>query len=97
MVTKEGDHIGVFAGAEIMINGGDKIVGVMINGVPLDNNKYYKMATIDFLITGGNGFDFSNMKYYKDTGIPVRDVIKDYWEKNDANIAPNWQNVKVSR
>ena len=97
VVTKEGDQIGVFAGAKIMINGDDKVVGVMINGVPLDNNKYYKMATIDFLITGGDGFDFTNMKDYKDTGIPVRDVVKDYWEKNDANILPNWQNVKVSR
>jgi 2',3'-cyclic-nucleotide 2'-phosphodiesterase/3'-nucleotidase len=54
------------------------------------------MATIDFLITGGDGFDFSGMKGYKDTGIPVRDVVKDYWEKNSAVISPLWQNVTIN-
>lgn len=35
---------------------GKRIIEVMINGVPLDINKTYKLATNDFLAAGGDGY-----------------------------------------
>lgn len=97
LITKEGDQLGVFAGVDIVLNSEKQIQSVIINNAPLDSNKFYKLATIDFLVTGGDSFNFSNMKDYKDTSIPFRDVVKDYWEKHSAEISPLWQNVTVSK
>lgn len=45
------------------------------DGTPLDMEKYYTVVTNDFLITGGDKYDFSRAKNVKDTFIPIRDVL----------------------
>jgi len=45
------------------------------DGTPLDMEKYYTVVTNDFLITGGDKYDFKNAKNVKDTFIPIRDVL----------------------
>ncbi|EDS77691.1 2',3'-cyclic-nucleotide 2'-phosphodiesterase [Clostridium botulinum C str. Eklund] len=47
----------------------------LTNGTPLDMNKYYKVTVPDFLLTGGDKYDFSNAKNVVETFIPVRDVL----------------------
>ena len=45
------------------------------DGTPLEMDKYYTVVTNDFLITGGDKYDFSNARNVKDTFIPIRDVL----------------------
>ncbi|MDR7857007.1 5'-nucleotidase C-terminal domain-containing protein [Tissierella sp.] len=45
------------------------------DGTPLDMNAYYTVVTNDFLITGGDKYDFSNARNIVDTFIPIRDVL----------------------
>lgn len=52
-----------------------RIVSYTINGVPIDDQKVYKMITLDFLQHGGDGFlegiQFEKVLY---TGVLIRDV-----------------------
>ena len=52
-----------------------RIVSYTINGVPIDNDKIYKMITLDFLQSGGDGF-LDGVVYEKViyTGVLIRDV-----------------------
>ena len=43
------------SGARVVIKDG-KLVSVTVGGRPLDNNRLYGLATIDFLIDGGDGY-----------------------------------------
>ena len=45
------------------------------DGTPLDMEAYYTVVTNDFLITGGDKYDFKNAKNVVDTFIPIRDVL----------------------
>ena len=47
----------------------------LTDGTPLDTNKYYKVTVPDFLLTGGDKYDFSRAKNVVETFIPVRDVL----------------------
>ncbi|KGM98498.1 5'-nucleotidase C-terminal domain-containing protein [Clostridium botulinum] len=47
----------------------------LTDGTPLDMNKYYKLTVPDFLLSGGDKYDFSNAKNVVETFIPVRDVL----------------------
>ncbi len=45
------------------------------DGTPLDMEAYYTVVTNDFLVTGGDKYDFSNARNIVDTFIPIRDVL----------------------
>lgn len=60
---------------------GSRIVDAKVNGVALDPEKDYTLTTIDFLFTGGDGFDFKAAKDVK-YGDHQRDVVTEYIEKN---------------
>lgn len=45
------------------------------DGTPLDMEAYYTVVTNDFLITGGDKYDFSKARNVVDTFIPIRDVL----------------------
>lgn len=47
------------------------------DGTPLEMDKYYKVVISDFLLTGGDKYDFSNAKNVVETYIPIRDVLVD--------------------
>ena len=56
-----------------------------IGGQPLDINRTYKMATIDFLMDGGDGVSFTKCAMNKiETGILIRDAIVDYIRQMNA-------------
>ena len=50
-----------------------RLVSVEIDGEPLDDEKVYGMATISFLLTGGDGLTLQNnaveLKVYDDVAI----------------------------
>ena len=53
-----------------------KIKECLVGGKPLDNERLYKVATIDFLVTGGDGIDFGNgIEFRGDTGVTLRDAL----------------------
>lgn len=86
-------QIGVFAGVKIILGKNNIINKVYINGNPLDSNKTYRLATINFLVSGGDGFDFSKASNITDTNIPIRNVIRDDWQKNGIHVPNDWQSI----
>ncbi|SCG81869.1 bifunctional 2',3'-cyclic nucleotide 2'-phosphodiesterase/3'-nucleotidase precursor protein [Proteiniborus sp. DW1] len=55
---------------------GNRVTKITLeDGTPIDMEEYYTVTTNDFLITGGDGYDFSNARNVVDTYIPIRDVL----------------------
>lgn len=66
-----------------ILSEGNRVLDVKIGGVPLDNDKYYKVAVNDYIYNGGNGFSqFKNAANVTNTGLLVYDVICDYVKQN---------------
>lgn len=69
------------SGVEIVIN--KKVLEkCLIGGAPIDDNKIYKLASIDFLLTGGDSV--YALKYASsviETGIILRDAVIEYIKK----------------
>lgn len=58
---------------------GDRITSVTVNGSPIDPNKVYTVASVSFLLSGGDGFTtFTEGKNLKDTGLIDRQVFSQY-------------------
>ena len=50
-----------------------------VAGAPIDDDRVYKFATINFLMDGGDGVVLSDVAFNrKDTGIWIRDAIVEY-------------------
>jgi len=63
-----------------------------INGQPLDPAKTYRMATLSFNGTGGDGYPVINKKPgYVDTGFIDAEVLKQYIEQNSPLDAEKFQ------
>lgn len=61
---------------------GKRIVECNIRGVPLDDNKTYKVLTSNFLADGGDGFlTFKKTLTYKNTGIEMLQAMIKYLKK----------------
>jgi len=73
---------------------GKRISNIMIGGKPIDMNKTYTITTIDFLFTGGDGYDFKSAKNVK-YGDHIRDVVSEYVKKKSPlKIQPD-KRIKV--
>ncbi len=90
-------QLGIFAGVGIKVNSSGTITQVLINGTPLDLNRDYSVATIGFLATGGDGFDFSKATNIHDTNLPIRDLIKQEWLQSGIKIPNDWQSVQITQ
>ncbi|MBO4557755.1 MAG: 5'-nucleotidase C-terminal domain-containing protein [Bacteroidales bacterium] len=72
---------------------GDRLVECTVGGSKLDFRRNYKIATIDFLVTGGDGIDWGDgILERRDTGILLRDVIIS--EMKDAMAAGKTLDLK---
>ena len=73
------EHVQVLGGVRIVIKD-RKLVSVEINGEPLDDDKVYGVATVSFLLDGGDGLflaqDALSMTEYKD--IDVIDAVLEH-------------------
>ena len=56
-----------------------KPLKLFVDGAPIDDDRVYKFATINFLMDGGDGVVLSDVAFNrKDTGIWIRDAIVEY-------------------
>lgn len=61
---------------------GKRVTMIKIKGVPLDDNKTYKVLTSNFLADGGDGFlMFKKNSSYKNTGLYILDAMSKYLKK----------------
>lgn len=65
-----------------------------LNGEPIDMEKYYSVATNDFMFTGGDKYDFSGAINYVDTMIPLRDALVDEFKK-EGTLTHTYTNALV--
>ncbi|MFA9593260.1 bifunctional UDP-sugar hydrolase/5'-nucleotidase UshA [Citrobacter telavivensis] len=88
-----------FANVSFVAKGG-KLNDLKINGEPVDPAKTYRMATLSFNATGGDGYPrIDNKPGYVNTGFIDAEVLKEYIQKNsplDASAyepkgEANWQ------
>lgn len=62
-----------------------KLVSAKLNGEPIDNNKTYNIATIDYLADGNDSMSaLKNALSMNDTGVTLRDVMIDYVKEQTA-------------
>ncbi|MGJ0636323.1 bifunctional UDP-sugar hydrolase/5'-nucleotidase UshA [Xenorhabdus bovienii] len=79
METDSGAY-GQFYNVSFVVDG-KKISDVKIGGKPLDPNKTYRMATLNFNAIGGDGYPrVDNLPGYVDTGFVDAEVLKGYIE-----------------
>lgn len=57
------------------------------DGTPLEMDMYYTVVINDFMLTGGDSYDFSNAKNVVNTYIPIRDMLVEAI-KEAKSIAP---------
>ncbi|HEX2927216.1 MAG TPA: 5'-nucleotidase C-terminal domain-containing protein [Ruminiclostridium sp.] len=57
---------------------GKRVVSITLDGKPLDKNKYYKVATNDYLYNGGDGYDELKEGKLLSKGELLRDVLAKY-------------------
>ena len=73
MATK--NKLEPLGGVRMKIDGG-RLAECTIGGKPFDAKRNYKVATIDFLVTGGDGIDWGDGIISRgDTGVLLRDII----------------------
>ncbi len=64
---------------------GSRIKTLKIKGVPLDDNKIYKVLTSNFLADGGDGFlTFKKNLSYKNTGVEMLQAMIKYLKKSET-------------
>ena len=86
----EGNRSGLAIGGGKIIyekarDDGEKITTFLINGVPLDAAKMYRVATTDYLAEGNSGLKALadlNQEYVDQTGILLRDAVTQYIQKH---------------
>lgn len=64
-----------------------KMTKCIVNGEPLDDNRIYRLATIDFLVEGGDGVRVGRYsEKITPTGVFIRDAVIEYIkEKSEKN------------
>jgi len=71
-------RVEALSGVEMVITG-NKADKLLVAGAPIDDERVYKFATINFLMDGGDGVVLSDVAFNrKDTGVWVRDAIVEY-------------------
>ena len=75
---------GQFAGIKVYYDEETGKVNSMklVDGTPIDMDSYYTVAVNDFMLTGGDGYDFSKAVDVKDTNVVMRDCVSEYWKEH---------------
>ena len=73
---------GQFNGLKVKYNPkapfGQRIISITLDdGTPIKAKQYYTVAINNFMLTGGDGYDFANAKDVIDANIPIRDMLLD--------------------
>lgn len=91
---------GQFAGLKVKYDPskkyGNRIVKMYLDdGSVIEDNKEYTVATNDFIVSGGDKYDFSKALKVKDMYIPIRDVLVDNIKENKGIEIPNIDGILV--
>jgi len=83
---------GSFSGLKVVYDStaefGSRLVSItLLDGTPIEDDKLYTVATNDFILTGGDKYDFSNAQNVVDTFVPIRDVMVEAIKKT-GSITP---------
>lgn len=70
---------------------GERVTEVKVGGQPLDPEKTYKVATNDFITSGGDGYSMLKKDQVLDTGYTFYDIVEEYLENNKV-IHPKVEN-----
>lgn len=83
-INTEGFAWGQYAGIKVWYNPEDgKVSSIRLNdGTKIDMDKYYSIAINDFMLTGGDKYDFSNAINVVNTNVVMRDTMAEDWNKN---------------
>lgn len=65
------------------------------DGTPIVDDEVYTVATNDFIVSGGDKYDFSKAIEVKDLFIPIRDVLVDDIKTNKGIEIPNIKDILV--
>ncbi|MNL51906.1 NAD 5'-nucleotidase precursor [compost metagenome] len=85
-----------YSGVTFAVEGG-KASDIRVNGVPLDPKRFYKVATIDYLAQGNDGYEaFSQGKNYQASGLVLRDVALDAIKANPTIQPPATGRIRVA-
>ena len=77
-------RIQAWSNVELVIERG-KIIRVNVGGAPLDDNRVYRMATINFLMEGGDGLALSKVaRNQVSSGVYLRDAFVGYIKDKTA-------------
>ncbi|MCO5248337.1 MAG: 5'-nucleotidase C-terminal domain-containing protein [Chitinophagales bacterium] len=71
---------------EILLSHDNKIKEILINGQALDTHKMYRIATNDYIASGGDQCSFLMTLPRHETNILLRDVVIQSWEKEQGGI-----------
>lgn len=82
------------AGITITLSSDDQVKSIAVQGKPLENDKTYYIATIDYLIGGGDNMAFfaTNEGIY-DLEYKLRDLYIDYFKEIDTLPVITTQNI----
>ncbi len=83
-INTDGFAWGQYAGIKVWYNPEDgKVSSMRLNdGTKIDMDKYYSVAINDFMLTGGDKYDFSNAINVVNTNVVMRDALAEEWNKN---------------
>lgn len=103
-INTEGFAWGQYAGIKVWYNPEDgKVSSIRLNdGTKIDMDKYYSVAINDFMLTGGDKYDFSNAINAVNTNVVMRDAMAEEWNKNgvpevDFNVLVAGEDTTVDK
>jgi 2',3'-cyclic-nucleotide 2'-phosphodiesterase (5'-nucleotidase family) len=72
-----------------------RVVSISLeNGAPVRDDQYYTVVINDFMLTGGDKYDFSKARKVKNTYLPVRDVLIEAIKKAKTLSPPQIDYIK---
>ncbi len=81
-----------------IIKKGQRVSNIKINGKPLENDKYYKIALNDYVFNGGNGYSqFKKAVNVNKTGMMIQDLVVNYIKKNSPVSAEVKDKINLLR
>ncbi|WP_426710887.1 5'-nucleotidase C-terminal domain-containing protein [Cetobacterium sp. SF1] len=91
---------GQFAGLKVVYDPNKeyehRIVSITLeDGTPIKDDEIYTVATNDFIVSGGDKYDFKDAVEIKDLFIPIRDVLVENIKANKGIEIPNISEILV--
>ena len=92
---------GQFAGLKVVYDPNNeyeqRVISISLeNGAPIIDNEIYTIATNDFIVDGGDRYDFKNAIEINDLFIPIRDILVENIKANNGISIPNIDKILIT-